>query len=80
MNVVVVTDDPLVAEFLRRPLEPLGHQLARHAGLPQELSECGVERSKLPELAADAARQWTGTFNPRDVGQTELLSLYERAY
>ena len=29
------------------------------------LSECGVERDKLPQLAAEAAKQWTGGFNPR---------------
>lgn len=28
MNVAVVTDEPLLAEFLRRPLEPLGHTLS----------------------------------------------------
>lgn len=54
--------------------------LARQAGLPARLSECGVEREKLPELAANAATQWTGTFNPRKVGADELLSLYEAAY
>ncbi|NUP10520.1 MAG: response regulator [Polyangiaceae bacterium] len=27
MNVVLVTDDPMLPEFLRRPLEPLGHKL-----------------------------------------------------
>ena len=32
------------------------------------------------ELAADAAKQWTGGFNPRKVGEAELLTLYEAAY
>ncbi|HQU46180.1 MAG TPA: iron-containing alcohol dehydrogenase, partial [Pirellulales bacterium] len=53
---------------------------ARRAGLPERLSQCGVEREKLPVLAEDAAKQWTGTFNPRKVGQEELLALYELAY
>jgi alcohol dehydrogenase len=53
---------------------------ARQADLPDRLSQCGVERSQLPDLAADAARQWTGSFNPRKVGVEELLALYERAY
>lgn len=53
---------------------------ARQAELPERLSQCGVERSRLPELAADAARQWTGSFNPRKVGVEELLGLYEGAY
>jgi alcohol dehydrogenase len=50
------------------------------AGLESRLSACGVERKKLPELAAEAARQWTGTFNPRAVGQAELLHIYEQAF
>ena len=50
------------------------------AELPSRLSDCGVEREKLPELAAAAAQQWTGNFNPRDADQSELLSLYERAF
>lgn len=54
--------------------------LARQAGLPERLSQCGVEQAKLPQLAAEAAKQWTGSFNPRRVGEAELLSLYEAAY
>jgi len=54
--------------------------LAREAGLAQRLSECGVERARLPQLAAEAAKQWTGGFNPRRVGEGELLSLYELAF
>jgi alcohol dehydrogenase len=53
---------------------------ARLAGLPDRLSQCGVERERLPVLAADAAKQWTGTFNPRKVGVQELLSIYETAF
>jgi alcohol dehydrogenase class IV len=55
-------------------------ELAHRAGLPSRLSECGVEEAKLAEMAAEAAKQWTGTFNPRRVGEVELLSLYEAAY
>jgi len=55
-------------------------ELARQAGLPEKLSQCGVEQAKLPQLAAEAAKQWTGSFNPRRVGEAELLSLYEAAY
>jgi alcohol dehydrogenase len=53
---------------------------ARHCDLPGRLSECGVEAEKLPELAADAAKQWTGGFNPRKVGEAELLELYQTAF
>lgn len=55
-------------------------KLAGKAGLPRRLSECGVTEDKLRELAADAAKQWTGTFNPRQVGEPELLELYQAAY
>jgi len=53
--------------------------LARQSGLHTRLSDCGVTRDKLPHLAADAAKQWTGTFNPRPVDATSLLRLYEAA-
>ena len=55
-------------------------QLVRKAGLPAKLSQCGVEQDALREMAADAAKQWTGKFNPRTVGEAELLGLYETAF
>lgn len=55
-------------------------RLARQAGLATRLADCGVEREKLPLLAADAAKQWTGTFNPREVSPKELQQLYEQSY
>ncbi len=55
-------------------------RLAGEAGLAKTLSQCGVERGKLPEMAAEAAKQWTGSFNPRRVGEAELLGLYEAAF
>jgi alcohol dehydrogenase len=55
-------------------------KLAQEAGLPSRLSECGVEHTKLAEMAAEAAKQWTGSFNPRRVGEAELCALYEAAY
>jgi alcohol dehydrogenase len=53
--------------------------LVAQAGLATKLTDLGVEAGKLPELATAAATQWTGRFNPRDVGAKELLGLYERA-
>jgi len=55
-------------------------QLAAAAGLPQQLRECRVEKSVLPELAKAAATQWTVKFNPRPVTEVELLELYEAAF
>jgi alcohol dehydrogenase len=49
-------------------------------GLPASLRELGVPRDGLPALAADAATQWTGTFNPRPFDAAAALELYERAY
>ncbi|MCA9154044.1 MAG: iron-containing alcohol dehydrogenase [Planctomycetales bacterium] len=54
--------------------------LVERAGLPTRLEACGVQREKLPQMADEAATQWTGTFNPRVVGPAELLSIYERAF
>jgi alcohol dehydrogenase len=54
-------------------------QLARAGGLPRQLRELGVTRDVLPELAAAAEKQWTGTFNPRAFKAPEALSLYEQA-
>jgi alcohol dehydrogenase len=54
-------------------------ELARAAALPQTLTELGVPRADLPALAADAATQWTGTFNPRPFDAAAALALYERA-
>jgi alcohol dehydrogenase len=53
--------------------------LARRGGLPASLGEIGVSLAELPALAADAATQWTGTFNPRPFGVAEALGLYEKA-
>ena len=54
--------------------------LVTQAGLKSTLSAAGVDAAELPSLAAHAAKQWTGTFNPRKVTEKELLSLYEAAY
>lgn len=61
-----------LAEFLGK--------LASRAGLAGRLSDCGVDRQRLPELAAEAAKQWTGTFNPVDMTEADYLQLYEAAY
>jgi alcohol dehydrogenase len=50
------------------------------AELPSRLSECGISHGILPLLAEEAAQQWTGRYNPRPVGEKELLQLYEAAY
>jgi alcohol dehydrogenase len=53
---------------------------ARAGGLPATLTELGAARGDLEALAADAAAQWTGTFNPRPFDAAAALSLYQQAY
>ncbi|MBI3468618.1 MAG: iron-containing alcohol dehydrogenase [Planctomycetes bacterium] len=55
-------------------------RLTAKAGLRSRLSECGVKYDDLPAMATDAAKQWTGGFNPRPVTEEDLLKLYESAY
>ena len=50
---------------LRPELAGSSDALARAGGLPGTLREIGAAAADLPALAADAATQWTGTFNPR---------------
>jgi alcohol dehydrogenase len=64
------------AERLAARLEELAHA----GGLPASLREVGVQKADLPALAADAATQWTGTFNPRPFDAVAALALYEDAY
>lgn len=52
-------------------------QLSGSAGY---LSAFGVERTMLRSMAGEAARQWTGTFNPRPVDEASLLDLYSAAF
>jgi len=54
--------------------------LVEKAGLPRSLSDRGIPRDQFPRLAAEAATQWTGQFNPRPLDQDELLRLYEAAH
>ncbi|MEI6873385.1 MAG: iron-containing alcohol dehydrogenase [Verrucomicrobiota bacterium] len=46
------------------------------AGLPQRLSTFGVNVEALPELARDAAAQWTGSFNPIPYSLADFEGLY----
>jgi alcohol dehydrogenase len=48
--------------------------------LAATLSASGIDRRRLPELAADAAQQWTATFNPVSISESDFLALYEKAY
>jgi alcohol dehydrogenase len=54
--------------------------LAQAADLPASLKRAGASEGDLPLLAADAAEQWTGTFNPRPFDARSAQLLYERAW
>lgn len=55
-------------------------EMVKLAGLPTRLSEHGIAESALPDLAQEAARQWTANFNPRPVTAKELLEIYQCVY
>jgi alcohol dehydrogenase len=55
-------------------------EFARAGGLGGALRDRGVDRDSLPELAALAAQQWTGTFNPRPFDANGAREIYEAAY
>ncbi len=50
------------------------------AGLPASLSAAGVLREDIPQLAREAATQWTAQFNPVTVGAPEFEALYSAAW
>jgi alcohol dehydrogenase len=63
-------------ETLARRLE----ELAEAGGLRNNLRANGVTESELTELAAEAAEQWTGTFNPRPFNKEGAIEVYQCVY
>ena len=49
------------------------------AGLGRSLRDVGIAAPDIPVLAAAAATQWTGGFNPRPVTAADLVAIYEAA-
>lgn len=47
--------------------------------LKQRLSEFDITPDQIPQLAKEAAKQWTGQFNPRPVDEETLHHLYASA-
>jgi alcohol dehydrogenase class IV len=50
------------------------------SGSPADLRSLSVDPGLIPTLAAEAAEQWTATFNPRPVDVDSLQELYRCAY
>jgi len=69
-------DDPHAGDLLAGWIAGIVAQ----AGCPTTLSECGVPADALPQLAEEAAQQWTATFNPRPVDVRSLEELYRCAW
>lgn len=67
--------DQDAAEALAARLE----DLAAAAGLGLKLADSGVDEAALPELAAEAATQWAGTFNPRPFEAAGAMEIYRAA-
>ncbi len=63
------------AEDLARRLEGL----AARGNLPRSLSALDIPKTALPMLAEEAAKQWTGGFNPRDWSVEGAMEVYEKA-
>lgn len=55
-------------------------ELLAVAGIAPRLRQHGVTEAELPRLATQASKQWTAGFNPRPVGEAELLEIYRHAY
>lgn len=69
-------DDPEASEKLAQFIQ----QLVAMTGNPTSLNQIDIDRTLFPQLAQEAAEQWTGNFNPREV-QTDLMQeLYECAW
>jgi len=62
-------------EALARRLE----ELTEAGGLRADLSGSGIAKNDLPALAAEAAEQWTGTFNPRPFNKDGAMEVYSCA-
>jgi alcohol dehydrogenase len=76
LQIAHLSPEPSPAEALAARLEAL----ARAGGLPRQMRDIGMPEDDLPALAADAAEQWTGTFNPRPFDAGGALELYRQAY
>jgi alcohol dehydrogenase len=69
-------NDPAGAEKLAEYIT----ELVKLAGQPTRLRDCGVTQALIPQMAAEATKQWTGTFNPRPVSAAEFEELYTCAW
>ena len=72
----------LAAEADLGPIEELIGELETIldvAKMRDGLGKLGIARDALPKLAAEAAKQWTATFNPRPIAAEDFEQLYVEA-
>jgi alcohol dehydrogenase len=50
------------------------------AKMPKRLRDCAVTESIIPQLASEAAQQWTANFNPRPVTAADFEQLFRAAW
>ncbi|MCZ7636942.1 MAG: hypothetical protein M5U12_13380 [Verrucomicrobia bacterium] len=50
------------------------------ARIAPSLHDLGVAPAAVPDLAAEAARQWTAQFNPCPLGVGDFVKLFEAAF
>jgi alcohol dehydrogenase len=55
-------------------------RLERDIGIPERLSDLGVDRASIPDMAADAMKSANIAINPRKTTINELIGLLEKAY
>jgi alcohol dehydrogenase len=75
-SVAKLNEDLSPTEALARRLEAL----AAAGSLNTDLRGIGITANDLRELAAEAAEQWTGTFNPRPFNKEGAMEVYSCAY
>ncbi len=72
----------LAAEADLGPIEELIgelHTVLDVAKMREGIGKLGITRDALPKLAAEAAQQWTATFNPRPITAEDFEELYVEA-
>jgi alcohol dehydrogenase len=78
-HVVRWNGEELYRELSNEPAARLS-ALASAGSLATSVSALGVPESDLPLLSDDAAKQWTGRFNPKPFDAAAALEIYRCAY
>ena len=79
----LASDAELSSDPASDPVEDLAQflgDLSEQAGLLRSLKEIMETDAMIPQLAVEAAQQWTGRFNPRPVDASHLEELYRCAW